>query len=192
MFQRNNGQRLGKSGGQGRKLWWAGILGLAVGVGLLVIHISQEVQPTPGVDIYPFQAEVIENQSIHFEAALLKQEVSGADYFVNYRIKRDQFRQETKVMLAELLDSTVVESQKEAQAKWLALSSKILQEEELENLLRMKGFRDVVADVLPDTVSVIVYTPDSGLTDSEVTAIQNTAAKVTRVRAEKVGVLYRT
>ncbi len=78
---------------------------------------------------------------------------------MNYRLKREQFRQETKAMLSELFNSTVETSKKQAQDQWLELSSKILKEGEIENLLKIKGFKEAVADVLVINVTVIVYAP---------------------------------
>ncbi|MCO5387989.1 MAG: SpoIIIAH-like family protein [Desulfosporosinus sp.] len=87
-------------------------------------------------------------------------------------------------MLSILLDSTVEESKAQAQEKWLELSSKIQREEEIENLLKIKGFQDVVADVFSEHVTIIVYAPS--LTPHEISLIQDIAVRVTGVRIDKI------
>ena len=125
-----------------------------------------------------------EDNSIQFQFQTLKPDASGENYFVNYRLQREQFRQETKAMLSELLNSTVEKSKEQAQEKWLELSAKIQQEGEIENLLKIKGLQDTVADVLPENVTVIVFAP--ALTPNEVSLIQDIVVRVTKARLDKI------
>ena len=123
-------------------------------------------------------------ESIQFQSQQLKPDNSGENYFVNYRLRREEYRQETKAMLAELLNSTVESSRVQAQEKWLKLSSKIQKEEEIENLLKIKGFQDSVADVLSDNVNVFVYAVK--LLPYEIRIIQNIVSEVAKVSADKI------
>lgn len=126
----------------------------------------------------------VDANSIRFETETLESDLSGENYFVNYRLQREQFRQESKSMLAELLDSNVVKSKEQAQAKWLELSTKIEKEGEIENLLKIKGFQDAVADVNPESVTVIIYADH--LAAGEVSSIQDIVVRVTKVRLDKI------
>lgn len=92
-------------------------------------------------------------------------------------------------MLSELLNSTVDKSKGQAQEKWLELSTKILKEGEVENLLKIKGFQDAVADVFLENVTVIVYAPS--LTPNEVSIIQDIVVRVTKVRLDKITISVR-
>lgn len=167
-----------------------GVLGLVVLLGLSGILGVRFMTSEPHAYI-PRQASLpvnapIETSTIQFQVENVKPNNTGGNYFVNYRLKREQFRQESKAMLSELLDSTVENSKVQAQEKWLELSAKIQREEEIENLLKIKGFQDAVADVFTEHVTVIVYAPN--LTSHEVSLIQDIVVRVTNVRLDKITV----
>lgn len=132
-----------------------------------------------------FQTELVPPANAKFSGL---PELQGGDYFVNYRLQREQNRQESKTMLAVLLDSPVDKTKEEAQAKWLELSKKIEQENEIENLLKIKGFKDVVTNVGVDSVTVVVYA--ANLTPQQVTMIQDLVVRETKIRLDKVIISY--
>lgn len=178
-------------GGKSR-LWNASLVGVIVMLGILGIlgmKLITSSEPkayfSSHVDI-PVSAS-LDGQGIQFDVQLVKQSESGENYFVNYRLKREQFRQETKAMLSELLNSSVEKSQSQAQEQWLGLSTKIQRESEIENLLKIKGFQDAVVDVFHDSVSVIIYAQE--LTPNEVSLIQDIVVRVTSVRMDKITVM---
>ncbi|WP_345787936.1 SpoIIIAH-like family protein [Desulfosporosinus meridiei] len=160
-------------------------VGLAVMLGILGISLmlSESHAYIPEQASSPVNAPR-EKSQIKFEVETIKPNNSGGDYFVNYRLKRDQLRQESKAMLAPLLDSTVEKSRAEAQDQWLQLSMKIQREEEIENLLKIKGFQDAVADVFSEHVTVIVFA--SSLTPHEVSLIQEIVLRVTGIPLDKI------
>ncbi|HBV89057.1 SpoIIIAH-like family protein [Desulfosporosinus sp.] len=171
--------------GHKSKLWIIGIIGLVALMGIIGVrfityephaYLSRQAS-------LPVNAQVVD-PSIQFEVETVKPNDAGGDYFVNYRLKREQLRQEAKAMLSKLLDSTVEKSKAQAQEKWLELSSKIQREEEIENLLKLKGFEDAVADVFPEHVTVIVYAPT--LTPHERDLIQEIVVRVTNVSLDKI------
>ncbi|GAB6156089.1 hypothetical protein JCM17380_48410 [Desulfosporosinus burensis] len=166
-------------------LWIASLVGLAVIMGIIGIK-STTAEPKA---YFSSQVDVLVNSpaegtGIKFQVETVKQSDSGENYFVNYRLKREQFRQETKAMLSELLNSSVEKSKAQAQEKWLELSTKIQREGEIENLLKIKGFQDAVVDVFQDSVTVIVYAQI--LTTNEVNLIQEIVVRVTNVRLDKI------
>ena len=173
----------------GRK-WrlWGGVAGLAVILGALGIWLTTEVSHThfSGQPSLPVNATVANESVIQFQVETVMPNVSGANFFVNYRLKREQFRQETKDMLSELLNSNEGKSKEQAQEKWLELSTKIQKEGEVENLLIIKGFNDAVVDVCPENVTVIVYAPS--LTPNELSLIQDIVIRVTKVRMNKISI----
>ncbi|KGP74816.1 hypothetical protein JT05_13850 [Desulfosporosinus sp. Tol-M] len=176
--------------GHMNKMWLGGLVSLVVILAALGIGMMK-AQPPAYFSVQsslPVNASV-EDSSIQFEVETVKQNDAGENYFVNYRLKREQFRQETKAMLSELLNSTVDKNKGQAQEKWLALSTKILQEGEIENLLKIKGFQDVVADVFSENVTVIIYAPS--LTPNEVSIIQDIVVQVTKVRLDKITIAAR-
>lgn len=172
------------------KLWLGGLVSLVVIVAALGIWVMKAEPPAyfSVQSSLPVNASVVDN-SIKFEVEIVKQNVSGENYFVDYRLKRDQFRQETKAMLSELLNSSVDKSKAQAQEKWLELSTKIHKEGEVENLLKIKGFKDAVADVSLENVTVIVYA--ASLTPNEVSIIQDIVVRITNVRLDKITISAR-
>ncbi|HUX46619.1 MAG TPA: SpoIIIAH-like family protein [Desulfosporosinus sp.] len=176
--------------GHKSKLWLGGLVSLVVilvALGIWVIKVEPPAYFSSQSSI-PVNASV-EDSSIQFEVETLKQNISGENYFVDYRLKRDQFRQETKTMLSELLNSTVDKSREQAQTKWLELSTKIQKEGEVENLLKIKGFQDAVADVFPENATVVVYAPS--LTPNEVSIIQDIVVRITKVRLDRITISVR-
>ncbi|MDP4125805.1 MAG: SpoIIIAH-like family protein [Bacillota bacterium] len=168
-------------------IWLGGLVGFALIVGTLALWTMRPEVHTHfiGQPSLPVNGTV-ESPSIQFQVETVQPNVSGEDYFVNYRLKRDQFRQETKAMLSELLNSTVAKSREQAQEKWLELSLKQQKEGEIENLLKIKGFQDAVADVFQENVTVIVCAPS--LTPNEVSRIQDIVVRVTKVRIDKIAI----
>ncbi|EGW36674.1 SpoIIIAH-like family protein [Desulfosporosinus sp. OT] len=188
MFNRNKKRPVVMLIGRKSRLWLGGFAILALILGALRVGAMADVSHTDfsGQPSLPVSAAVLDGSSIQFQVEAVKPDLSGENYFVNYRLKREQFRQETKAMLAELLNSTVMKTKEQAQEKWLELSMKIQNEEEIENLLKIKGFQDAVADVFLENVTVIVYAPS--LTPNEVSIIQDIVVRVTKVRIDKINI----
>ena len=172
--------------GRKSRLLLGGLAGLAVILGALGVWLTTDVPHThfSGQPSYPVNATVVDGSSIQFQVETVEPDVSGENYFVNYRLKREQSRQETKAMLAELLNCTVEKTKEQAQEKWLELSTKIQKEGEIENLLKIKGFQDAVANAFLESVTVIVYAPN--LTPHEVSIIQDIVVRVTKVQMDKI------
>lgn len=126
----------------------------------------------------------IPETNIQFQAEEPDSSLPGEEYFVNYRLRREQSRQEIKSMLEKLLNSADVKNRAEAQGKWLKLSTEITQENELENLLKIRGFQDVIADLNNDSVNVIILS--QGLTPYETFLTQDTVNRITGICFEKI------
>jgi stage III sporulation protein AH len=166
--------------------WWK-VLGLAAGLvlilGAFLIRVNASLHVFASDQaIHANHSTVDSSIKVQFET--IQPDGSGENYFVNYRLKRNEFRQETKAMLSELLNSSVDKTKIQADEKWLELTSKIQKEDEIENLLKIRGFKDLVTDVYPDNVTVIVYS--QGLTPNEVNIIQDIVVRVTKVRLDKI------
>ncbi len=125
--------------------------------------------------------------SVCFSAEIIElTENQGENYFVNYRIKREQTRQETLNMLEPLLASDITETRSQAQQRWLDLSDKISREAEIENVLKMKGFTDIVSEVNTQKATVTVLTNQLKVQDMFI--IQNTASEITGFSVDQIEV----
>lgn len=137
----------------------------------------------------PITNEAIINQDIQVSTEQVEPEVRGENYFVNYRLQRDQFRQEEKNMLSAVLNSNVDKTKEEAQQKWLELTTRISKEDEIENLLKIKGFQDAIVDWGAESVNIIVLAPS--LSPQEVAVIQDITMKVVPVRLDRINISIR-
>lgn len=127
-----------------------------------------------------------ENNVKFFSEIIELTDHQGQNYFVNYRIKREQMRQETKEMLWLLLESDIKNTREQAQKRWLELSDKIAKEGEIENILKIQGFKDVVSDVNGGHINITILTEI--LNPQEIKKIRTVAASVTGTTPEKIQV----
>lgn len=133
---------------------------------------------TPGQDDIGFSSEIIDLTND-----------AGQNYYVNYRIKREQFRQETKEMLRILLESDIRQTREEAQVRWLELSHKISKEGEIENVLKMRGFKDVVSEVNNVKATITILAKELSL--QEIYQIKSVAADITGFTIDQIEVTPR-
>lgn len=167
----------------------AGVLGvLILGYALWAVLDLDAPSGFSGQDSLPVNAQV-EDPNIQFITEMVKPLLQGEDYFVNYRLQREQSRQEAKSMLSPLLNSSVTKTKEEAQQRWLELSQKIEKEGQVENLLRIKGFQDAVVDVSKNGVNVIVFVPT--LTPDQVRLVQDIVVRVASVRIDQINISFK-
>jgi len=127
----------------------------------------------------------LENTEIVFQTEPVQVERDQVEgYFVDYRLQREQSREETKDMLEVLLASEIEETRQKAEAEWLALNNKITKESEIENILKIKGFKDAIVQIGVDNVSLIIYA--SSLTPEQVSLIQDVTIRSYPVRLDKI------
>lgn len=177
----NKGQKLG--------MGLAGVFAvIMLSLALWIFLVSDSPSGFSGKDSLPVNAQV-EDSNIQFKTEIVKPVPLGEDYFVNYRLQREESRQEAKAMLSPLLNSNVTKTKEEAQQKWLELSNKIDKEGQIENLLKIKGFQDAVVDVSKNGVNVIVFSPN--LTQDEVGLIQDIVVRATSVRLNQINISFK-
>ncbi|AFM01247.1 MULTISPECIES: SpoIIIAH-like family protein [Desulfitobacterium] len=175
---------------KGQKWLLVGVVMVAFLLLYTIWHLvhGNETFSRPTQESVPVQAQP-ESRSIYFSSEVVKPLPQGGDYFVNYRLQREASRQEAKNMLAPLLDSSVVKTREEAQGKWLQLSHKIQKEEEIENLLKISGIKDAIADFGNNEVAVIVYAPN--LEAAEIKLIRDIVLRVTNTSKDQIRISYR-
>lgn len=167
------------------------LVGIAVGVGWVLTDRQPstfEGKDTLAVNA-PIKNEAQVSQDIQFSTERVQPQVRGENYFVNYRLQRDQFRQEEKNMLSAVLNSNVDKTKEAAQEKWLELTTRMSREDKIENLLKIKGFQDAVVDLASESVNIIVLAPS--LSPQEVAAIQDITMRVVPVRLDRINISLR-
>lgn len=141
-------------------------------------EINIKVTTFPPADPIAFTSEIIELTTD-----------SGQNYFVNYRIKREQVQDEKREMLKPLLNSDQKEVRAEAEKRWLELCNKMSQEREIENVLKMRGYKDVVSEVNPTKVTVTVLAEE--LKYEDYFQIMRITAAITGLPEERIEVASR-
>lgn len=169
----------------GSRNWFIFVLALILVLGAVAVWWRSEQAPTeaPGQPVLAYQDEA---PAVVIETEQVLPESPGEGSYVDYRLQREQTRQETREMLEILLISDVTEVREQAEAEWLALAKEMSLESELENVLKIKGFTDVIANIGADNVSVIIYA--SSLTPDQVSLIQDAVIRIYPVRLDKIAI----
>ena len=107
------------------------------------------------------------------EAQPVSGEVKNADYFVSARLNRETARSEGIELLKSTIDNANVsaEAKTEAENKIFEISDNIETEVNIENVLKSKGFSDVLVSVSDSQVSVAVRS--DGLTAPQTAQIND-------------------
>lgn len=116
---------------------------------------------------------------------------TGSDYFASARLTRQQARDNA----IELLQKAAKESgasqsaADEASAGIQALASYTMKEAQIENLVTAKGYKDCVAFMGKDSISVVVSKDGDKLTDSDVAKIKDITVTETGYPASSVKIM---
>lgn len=171
------------------RLFWGGLVGATLG--LIILTIIWATGSGPEESYFSHDNSLpVSNQNVQQMLPLQLQGLQGEDYFVNYRLEREKYRQETKGMLQAVLNSTDSKNRAEAQAKWLEISTQIEKEGEIENLLKIKGFKDAVVSYSPAGVHVVVYAEK--ISAGEIGLIQEIVQSATRFRLDQIVISTRS
>lgn len=96
---------------------------------------------------------------------------TSANFFNNYRSDRNSTRDQEKLYLDAIIasETTSAEAKANAEAERLKLITNMDSIMNIENLIKAKGFSDVIVSATANTINVIVET--GGLTNAEVAQI---------------------
>lgn len=96
---------------------------------------------------------------------------TSANFFNNYRSDRKSTRDQEKLYLDAIIasETTSAEAKANAEAERLKLITNMDSIMNIENLIKAKGFSDVIVSATANTINVIVET--NGLTNAEVAQI---------------------
>ena len=106
---------------------------------------------------------------------------TGSDYFASARLTRQQARDHALSLLQDAAEQEGVDAAtaNEASESIQVLAAYTLQEAQIENLVTAKGYRDCVAFMGEDGVSVVVSTDSGDLTAEDVARITDIAVSET-------------
>ena len=116
---------------------------------------------------------------------------TGSDYFASARLTRQQARDSA----IELLEKAAAEegaaevAATEASESIQVLAGYTLKEAQIENLVTAKGYKDCVAFLSNDSISVVVATADGTLTESDVARITDITKTETGLPASAIKIM---
>lgn len=96
---------------------------------------------------------------------------TSADYFASVRLSRQQARDNAVSMLQEAMAYSESSKAAESAVELEDIVQTALSEAQIESLIIAKGYRDCVAYMTPEGISVAVSAPEGGLTQSDVAVI---------------------
>lgn len=135
--------------------------------------------------------EDAEQDSEAAEDAADASETSSGDYFTSSRLSREQARDEAISILKETAESESVEAEakEQASAQIAVLAENSVTEARVENLIRAKGYNDVVVMLGNDSVNVVVASPEGGLQSSDAMVIKEIIVSETQMTADQIKIV---
>lgn len=118
------------------------------------------------MDDATFVLAVEENQ-----AQQVLQEDSAGDYFAQMRLSRQTARDEAVTVLQETIAYAGGENTADTSRELESIISDALAESQIESMVIAKGYTDCVAYISDDGISLAVASPESGMTETDVSLL---------------------
>ncbi len=173
-----------------RKSIWLVILMIWVGMVTSIIiyqgndYLALERVTSDKVDLVNPEMKTVDanpqsDQSTKINFTQARDEESGKDFFIEYRLERDKARSEQINIYREMINNpnTDPAAKKEATRKMLQLTEKMEKELEIESLIRARGYQDALAYIHNNAVDVIIQT--NGLQKEDVARVGDIIVKST-------------
>lgn len=116
------------------------------------------------------ESTLVMNQS-SAEAQAVNAQQTGDEYFAQMRLSRQTARDDAVTLLQETIAYAEGEDTGLSGRQLEKIVSDALAESEIESLVIAKGYRDCVAYISEDGISLAVASPESGLTESDVSLL---------------------
>ena len=115
---------------------------------------------------------------------------TGSDYFASARLTRQQARDNAISLLQEAAQETADQSVlNEANQGIQVLASYTMKEAQVENLVTAKGYKECVAFMGDDGISVVVSTDSGELTEEDVAKITDIAVSETGLSVSDIKIM---
>ena len=142
--------------------------------------------------INPVDLEKVSTRAIDDNTAVQVAKNLENDFFIDYKLERDRLRSQEADYLRELINNpnASIESKEKAQQDLIALSQKVEKEMVVENLIKAKGFDDVVVYLDEGIVNVIL--PEGTLSSAKVAQIQDIIVSQTGLSADNIKIMEKS
>ena len=112
---------------------------------------------------------------------------TAPDFFTEYRLEREKIRSERSDLLREVMKHARTDDMRvKAQETVLKIAIDKQRESELENIIKSKGFADVIVFIRDRSVSPVVKT--TVLTKEEVLQVADIITRTAGVKAEEISI----
>ncbi len=173
------------------KVFGKGQITVAVMLAALGAAIWLNAKYLPSGTKYLGEASYVSNSSKSDAAVQTSAKVKeeSADYFENAKKEREKARTEASETIEETLksDKLTDEDKKSALAKITEIGDRIESENNIEALLKAKGFEKSLAVIGDAGISVIVKS--EGLTSAQTMQIQDIVTEQTKITLEKIKII---
>ena len=125
------------------------------------------------------------------DEAAIYESADGGDYFASARLTRQQARDSALALLQEAAaeenaDQSVLD---EAVESMQVMAANTLAEAQIENLVTAKGYKDCVAFMAEESISVVVSNSGEALTETDVARITDIVITETGYSAEAIKIM---
>ncbi|GAB6099035.1 SpoIIIAH-like family protein [Halanaerocella petrolearia] len=133
--------------------------------------------------------ESVKADSLDVAKVEKKAKKSNKDFFVEYRVERDQARSEQINLLREMINNPNSDKELKAQAQKLLLqiTNNIEKEMEIESLIRARGYEDGIAFIHDDSVELVIAS--TGLQRDDVAKIGDIIVNSTGVSLQDITII---
>lgn len=134
----------------------------------------------------PITAEVAETKGDGAAVYVSANGSTGAEYFAEAKLDREQSRAKQKDILTEMLNNENIsqEQKDKCSENMMQLQERIEKETAAEAMIESKGFKEAYVRIDADTVDVVV--DKDTLTDAEVAQIEDIVKRKTGMDASKI------
>ncbi|SHE52506.1 stage III sporulation protein AH [Caldanaerobius fijiensis DSM 17918] len=117
---------------------------------------------------------------------------ANSDVFADYRQDRERTRSESIANLKEIVDNekTSKENRDKAQAEIIKLTEQTNKEMTIENLIKAKGFKDVLVFIDDKSANVLIDT-NQQLTAARIAQIQDIVTRETGLSVDQIHIIKR-
>jgi len=157
--------------------------------GAVWLNMHYAGQNMPNIDMDDIPSKVL-GQSQYVSGEIDQSVSQTLDYFAQTKADRAKAREESVKLLQSTVDNVKTEEaeRKAAQAEIARIAKDIETEASIESLIKAKGFKDAVAVMSKEDISVVVKTTDQ-LLPSESMQIMDIVTAKTDFSADKIKIL---
>lgn len=150
---------------------------------------TPELTETLDADKILGESTLVINDTIEPDAAQVMQKQNSDEYFAQMRLSRQEARDKAVTLLQETIAYADGENTAQTSRELEAIVADALAESEIESLVIAKGYRDCVAYITDDGISLAVAAPEKGLQQSDVSLLADVVMSQTDFKLADIRVV---